>query len=140
MRSALVIIIIACLGLLHACERTETDTPERTLKITLHHCANPVFSGTQVSLCFDSVLTDSRCPANAMCVWRGYAACKFSFTADGETYPFNLSEFAMLPVYRKDTVLAGYRIEFLDLQPYPGTLPYPVPENKIKAEVKITKL
>jgi hypothetical protein len=140
MRSLLITAMIACIGLLYACERSEIDTPERTLTISLHKCSNPVFSGTRVSLCFDSVVTDSRCPANAMCIWQGYAACKFSFSANGETYLFSLSTLTFPGFLPKDTILSGYKIELMDLAPYPGTVSYPVPENKIKAEVKITKL
>jgi hypothetical protein len=140
MRSPIIAAMIACMGLLYACERSELDTPERTLNITLHKCSNPAFSGNRISLCFDSVLTDSRCPFNAMCFWQGYAACKFSLSSNGETYPFALSTLKLPNIFSKDTIISGYKIEFINLEPYPGTVSYPVPESKIKAEVKITKL
>ena len=139
MKKVFVAAVIALTTLLYSCERTPIDAPEQTFNVTLNQCANRVFSGKPVSICFDSLLTDSRCPVNAMCVWRGFAAGKFSLTAEGETYPFNLSEFPVAPIYSKDTVIAGYKIEFIDLEPYPGTMPHPVPANKIKAKMKITK-
>jgi hypothetical protein len=49
-----------------------------------------------------------------------------------------LAEFAVLPVFHKDTTVAGYKIEFVDLTPYSCW-----PENAdktVKAEMKITKL
>jgi len=33
----------------------------------------------------------------------------------------------------------GYKIEFVNLSPYPGTVQTPVPADQIKAELKITK-
>jgi hypothetical protein len=42
--------------------------------------------------------------------------------------------------YNKDTSLFGYKFEFINLSPYPGTVPTPVPDDKIKAEVRITRL
>jgi hypothetical protein len=45
----------------------------------------------------------------------------------------------MEPNYTKDTVLAGYKIEFINRLPYPGTFTPPAPDSQIKAELKITK-
>jgi hypothetical protein len=46
----------------------------------------------------------------------------------------------MAPTYNRDTALLRYKIEFINLSPYPGTAPIPLPPDKIKAEIKITKL
>ena len=127
------------MGLFYSCEKKGFDTTT-SLKITLHTCKNPVISGNQVSICFDSLITDSRCPVYAECIWRGFAAGKFSFSANGETYHLRLSEFAIHGFFPKDTIVSGYKVEFTDLEPYPGTVSLPVPDNNIKAEIKITKL
>lgn len=141
------IFVLASIGvmcLFYSCEKNDSDTTSSlkdssaSLKIALHTCKNPVISGNQVSICFDSLLADSRCPAD--CVWRGFAAAKFSFSVNDAVYPFSLSEFDLPGLFRKDTIVAGYKIEFIDLQPYPGTVPSPVPADKIKAEINITKL
>jgi hypothetical protein len=62
----------------------------------------------------------------------------FHFSVDGQTHQLRLAEFAIPPVFHKDTTVAGYKIEFVDLTPYPCW-----PENAdktVKAEMKITKL
>jgi hypothetical protein len=45
----------------------------------------------------------------------------------------------MQPNYTKDTVIAGYKIEFINLSPYPGTVADPIPDSQRKAELKVTK-
>ena len=84
-------------------------------------------------------MSDSRCPANAVCIWQGAGTATFSFTKNGDTHIFNLSTITMKPNYTKDTVIAGYKIEFIDLSPYPGTVADPIPDSQRKAELKITK-
>ncbi|MFI5131329.1 MAG: hypothetical protein ACHQFX_15110 [Chitinophagales bacterium] len=139
MKQILLIGSIAVIALFYSCEKKHFDTTA-SIKITLYTCKNPVISGDQVNICFDSLLTESRCPIYADCIWRGFAAGKFSFSANGKSHSIRLSEFAVDGMFRKDTILAGYKIEFIDLEPYPGTVSEPVPADKIKAEIKITKL
>lgn len=140
MRSILVIVLIVCMGFTNACKKSVNVRKEDSLTITLHGCANNIFSDSQVRLCFDSVISDSRCPANANCVWQGTAVCRFSFFKNGKESPIILSTLALPGQYNKDTIVAGYKIEFINLLPYPGLPPEPAPGNEIKAEVKITKL
>ena len=144
MRPLPVIAIFLFICLLNSCSRSPIESPEDNLPqghllVTLNQCT-PVFSGSAVRVCFDSLLSDSRCPANATCVWMGFAACKFSLCNNGETYPFRLSTLTMPGYMSKDTIVAGYKVEFINLSPYPGTVPEPVPGNMRKAEVKVTKL
>ena len=123
----------------HSCTKKDVELREGTVEIGLKRCGDGEIGGSNLRLCFDSLMSDSRCPANAMCVWQGTAIAKFSFTKDNETKTFVLSTLEMPPSYTKDTVLMGYKIEFVNLSPYPGTVPTPVPADKIKAELKITK-
>ena len=138
MKQLFVIGSIAVVGLFNSCEKTHFDTTA-SLKITLNTCKNPVISGNRISICFDSLLTDGRCPVNMDCIWRGFAAGKFTFSANGNIHQIRLAEISLRGFFPKDTIILGYKIEFLDLEPYPRTVPYPVPANKIKAEMKITK-
>ena len=123
----------------NSCSKKDVELREGTVEIALKRCGSGEIGGNNLRLCFDSLLSDSRCPANAMCIWQGTATAKFSFTKDNETASFVLSTLDMPPTYTKDTILMGYKIEFINLSPYPGTVPQPVPADKIKAEIKITK-
>jgi hypothetical protein len=132
----MLVIFSACLA---SCEK-QADREERMLNVTLHHCVDNIFSDNAVSLCFDSIISDSRCPSNAMCVWQGAATARFTFTNHNETHVLQLSTINAGSDFRKDTVVAGYKIEFLDLSPYPGLPPATPPNNEIRAKVKITRL
>ena len=109
-------------------------------KIPVNNCIEYKDNPETVRLCFDSLLSDSRCPANAVCVWQGTATAKFSFHKDNMTYPVTLATESTPQTFPRDTIIEGYKIELLNVLPYPGTHPEPVPYTKIKAEVKVTHL
>jgi hypothetical protein len=140
MRSILIIGIIATIGIFSSCSKQGLELKEGNVEIYLKKCADGKLSETNYKLCFDELISDSRCPANAMCVWQGTAVAKFSLTKDHDTYSFILSTVDLPGTYHKDTTLFGYKIEFVNLLPYPGTVPSPIPSDQIKAELKITKL
>jgi hypothetical protein len=64
-------------------------------------------------------LTDSRCPANAACVWQGDAAATLRLEAGGTSANATLHT-ALEP---KATTHAGYTITLVRADPYPGTEP-----------------
>ena len=140
MKSILVIGIVAITGFFYSCSKSGIDLKEGNVEIALKECADGKVSGNNHSLCFDELISDSRCPANAMCIWQGTAVAKFSLTKNNQKYSFVLSTVAMPGTYNKDTTMFGYKIEFVNLSPYPGTVSAPVPADQIKAELKITKL
>lgn len=72
----------------------------------------------KISLQMDSVLSDSRCPSNVVCVWEGNAAVRFFFRADSVLTEFVLNTHGGIQ-FRSDTVISGYQIELLGLSPYP---------------------
>jgi len=139
MKSFLIIVPIAVISLANSCSKSTGILKEGSVEIKLHECKNGFISGDDLKLCFDAVISDSRCPANAICIWQGAATVKLSFTKNEQAHSFNLSSLTMPPTYNKDTVIAGYKFEFINLSPYPGTVSGPIPDNQRKAEIKITK-
>jgi hypothetical protein len=131
MKRISLIILVAFGALLTACEKS--GDPEASLDISLHDCTGAIFSGDDIRLCFDSVISDSRCPANLVCVWQGMAEVQFTLIKHSQTHVFKLT----LP---SDTILAGYKINLLELNPYPGLPPTTPPSNDKRVKVKITKL
>ena len=123
----------------NSCSKSGNKFREGTVELKISGCESGTISGDNLKLCFNAVVSESRCPANAMCIWQGTAVGRFSFTKNKETATFDLSTLDMPPTYNKDTVLMGYKIEFVNLLPYPGTVPDPIPDNQKKAEIKITK-
>ena len=65
----------------------------------------------------DSVLEDSRCPANVQCVWEGNARVDFILKQEGRSEQiFTLNTFAG---FLTDTTVNGIRFEMIDMLPYP---------------------
>jgi len=122
-----------------ACSKSSQFHEPKTASLKSKDCADLYFPNETVKICFDSLLTDSRCPKNAVCIWEGYAAGKFTFTAKNQTSTFDLSATHDLSqTYTTDTIIAGYKIEFSDLAPYPDIMDPSTPGDKT-AILKITK-
>lgn len=140
MKTFLIILLIATFSFGSSCSKSgEKRLTEGTIELKLHESAEGNLNGDRVKITFDAVVSDSRCPANAICVWQGAATATFSFSKNNSNHRFNLSTITMAPNYSKDTIIAGYKIEFINLLPYPGTFIPPAPDSDIKAELKITK-
>ena len=67
---------------------------------------------------FDSLLADSRCPVDAICLWEGNAELGFTFAKDGNEIPFSLNTHVD---FLRDTTLLGYKVSLIDVMPYPHT-------------------
>lgn len=71
---------------------------------------------SQTNFCFDSILTDSRCPENVVCIWGGEAIAGFSLKNNqNNTINFDLH------VGTIDTTINDYKFSFFNLLPYPHT-------------------
>ena len=67
-----------------------------------------------IELGFDEVLEDSRCPADAVCVWAGTARLKAWLRASGSRRELELKTFPQQPV-----PIEGFTIEVRALEPFP---------------------
>jgi hypothetical protein len=83
-----------------------------TVDLAYKDCLND--SDGKRYICFDTVLTDSRCPTGAVCVWAGEAIVRFKI----EKYN-SFPVFIDLKEGVKDTLVCGYQISFIKLLPYP---------------------
>jgi len=72
----------------------------------------------QLTISIDSVLSDSRCPSDVVCVWEGNAEVRFLFNNDGEKMKFILNSHGG-DNYPSDTIISGYYIKLVELHPYP---------------------
>ena len=88
-----------------------------------------------ISIVLDSVTQDSRCPLGVECIWAGNALARFIFIADNNSTKFSLNTLAS---FRRDTTIAGFKIELLALKPYPE-YPHPIKQEDYIAEIRITK-
>jgi hypothetical protein len=61
---------------------------------------------------FVELVEDSRCPADAMCIWQGHA--RLLFKHDGD--PFVVT---FVGADNSSVMLGAYGLQVLDVQPYP---------------------
>ena len=80
---------------------------------TLYH------NTVNLSIKFDSLIGDSRCPVDVVCVWEGDAEIKLKFSANSIYNDFTLH--TNKAYFNANTTLLDYKIELLDLLPYPNT-------------------
>ena len=71
--------------------------------------------GSGIELGIDQVLDDSRCPADALCVWPGTARIQAWYRSSGSARrPIELLTFPKAPV-----PIDGYLVDVFALQPFP---------------------
>lgn len=91
--------------------------PHENAYLNLNECS----ASLSPFICFDSLITDSRCPKKMECVWQGNALAKVNFHEGGNNHILILSLKGYPGFeYPSDTLINGYHITFADLLPYPG--------------------
>jgi len=130
--SVLTVVFVAC----NKNNETQTDPSI----VTLYNCnANPANTAAPY-ICFDSLVSNSLCPEDAVCIWSGCAIIKVSFHENNNTHSFRM----IIPALKNfgavnDTTINGYRVVFKDLKPNSNTTkPAPLP-GEIKASIEISK-
>lgn len=95
---------------------TQTGPRTDTLSIRLGQSAS--FDAGRLELKFDARVADSRCPANATCVWAGDAhVCLTTRVAGGTSTTFDLHS-TTEPIKLK---VDRYTLTMIGMTPYPGT-------------------
>lgn len=97
----------------------------------------------QLAIEFEDVLTDSRCPLQAECVWAGEVEVQLGLSHesfDSATVKMKLTGY----VTRKDTLqhavldTLGYRFTLMEVDPYPE-VPGGIERNQYRALLKVAK-
>ena len=130
----LVLIIFA--SLFTECSKNKAGS-EKLQTVPLHQCS--VKSPTPY-ICFDSLLTDSRCPTGLVCVWSGTALIKVTFNEPAASHTFVMSLKGSPSLnFASDTIINGYKIEFVKLDPYPSVINNGNPQAEKQASFTITR-
>ncbi|HSN10092.1 MAG TPA: hypothetical protein VLS85_13725 [Hanamia sp.] len=115
-KQAIVPGLIILAVLFSAC--TKNKLPAHDFQsVALHECSAKL---VEPYICFDSLLTDSRCPKGAVCVWEGNALIKVTFHESQASHTFVMS-LKGYPSggFPSDTAINGYLVTFTNLEPYP---------------------
>lgn len=119
--------VISVIVLFASCIKANIETGNQK-GVALHSCNQQAIDPY---ICFDSLITDSRCPIGVECVWQGTAIIGITFSEAGNSHHLimSLKGFPSLG-YPSDTTINGYRIIFTDLKPYPDTPDSGAPEPR----------
>lgn len=131
------LLIVSGIFLLPACAKYVLKAVDDN-GISLYNCSKKT-TGVP-NICFDSLITDSRCPTGGVCIWQGTAIVQVTFHENEQLHTFKMSlkGFPSLG-FPADTTINGYKIIFTDLKPYPE-INKPTPkENDIKATFSIKR-
>lgn len=122
-----------------ACQHANTD-PTDQVSLGLHQSAR---IGTDVTVRVDSI-QESRCPANATCIWAGQAKVKMLLSANQDSTTVRLSLGADPGSTNKrpdstNVTLSSqtYKVILREVNPYPGTQSGNQPQTAV---VQVTKL
>ena len=140
MKPAYAIALFIMAGLFNACKKEDISRNSANPVLFMGECYTPIQTTEPIHLCFTKVLSESRCPLHGECIWAGTAIAEFTFTKNGQSYPLSLSTNHTLMGYPQDSVIDGYKIEFVNLYPYPDLQAPPPTPADIKAEIRITRL
>lgn len=128
---------LAVLALVSCTKNKTALKANNELELTLNDCGsakNPGDNQTNGTVCFTKLLTESRCPSGAVCIWQGYAECEFSINLNGQQKSFRLATIKNM-LLNTDTVINGYKVSLINVLPYPD-VNHP-PTEPYKAVLKI---
>ena len=127
---------IACVALLAGTGCSESPTgPSAALDTTfvLAPGERTHLEDTSISVQFDRVEGDSRCPADALCIQGGGAVVAITVHDDGRARPYALHTGSLAPV-RHDVLT----IELVELAPYPFSA-RPIAAADYRASLRVTR-
>jgi hypothetical protein len=109
-----------------SCERDKSYifNPLRKTNLALEDTLTIAYQETiynneeKISITFDSLKGESRCPMDVVCVWEGNAEVLFRFAHEEDQVSFSLNS---NPTFRTDTTVFDFTISLLDVLPYPHT-------------------
>lgn len=127
---SILILSFATMLMFNKCSKSKLENGKYTLKTG--GCTTEKANRNKV--CFQKLITESRCPEGAMCVWQGYAQAEFLFTDGQQSITFRLSTIDGGGL-RKDTIINNIKISLIDIIPYP-TIHNPSP-SPAKAVIEI---
>jgi len=118
-------IAILVLIPLSGCSKPTVDEVTLGREFTLAVGQSVAVAGENLQLKFVEVISDSRCPTGATCIWAGEASSLIEITDSASTYRKVLSEPGSSSPTKAD--FTGYEVMF-------NLLPYPVLGKETKAK------
>ena len=115
-------VVIALVCGFFACEKTSISNSPVEKKLMLNDTLKIAYQDTLRNtdenswLTFSSLVADSRCAINVVCVWEGNAEISFTFFNGIKGISFNLNTH---PMFVRDTTVLGFDFSLIEVDPYP---------------------
>lgn len=97
---------------------TAAQSPALGDPVTLKPGERAVFEADRLHVRFDKVVSDSRCPKGAQCVWAGEAVVRLTVTLPDKS---NKTVDVKASVTESAATVGAFRLSISDLQPAPTT-------------------
>jgi hypothetical protein len=128
------LLLLFCLFPASACDEAPTGpTSPLDTDFTLAPGEEMGIEGASLSVRFNGVSGDSRCPADAFCIQGGSAAVRITARSDRSTRDYELHTGDMRPVRHEGTTIA-----LVQLSPYPFSS-RTIPPDEYRATLKVTR-
>lgn len=142
MKNSLVFAVLGCLLAASACKKSDspTDKPANS-KDTIYLKVGELWEHPSLTfqVSFDSVLSDSRCPLDAICIWEGRVDARFLFRFGGQPTVFDtLANGAAVQNFPTDsTAKYGFNVRLLEMKPFALTTNSPIPQADYLAKLLV---
>jgi hypothetical protein len=130
------IIILSVSVIFFSCKKTnniEEDNAVQSTTIPINNCST-FSTNINCSICYDSLLRDSRCSEPVLCIWNGEVVVKLLFKQNSNTIAFKLSDSPnIIGNPPNDTTINGVHIKLVDV--LPNRFINPNAEKKVVLEI-----
>lgn len=135
------IVALLLVLLLSNCNKDNELTGDSTFKLNdtldLAIDKSAINKEEQFTIRIDSVLEDSRCPSDVLCIWGGNARVRFILSNEKGDTKFELNSNGSTDL-NMDAIIDGYHIRLVSLLPYPVSTKE-ISNNEYVAELLIKK-
>src|SRR4051812_45772437 len=136
MRWLRLLIPFLCVISLTACTSDRPGSPDNPIDVSvvLAPGETRAIAGASFRLQFDTVVGDSRCPGDAICITGGDAIVRVRVLADGVDASYDLHTGTMQPARHGSVTIA-----LTELSPYPFSSLGPIKPEDYRVTLRITR-
>lgn len=127
--------VAALLAVLAGCSSPPTAPSPLDARLSVAYGQTASLGDPRITVRFDSVVEDSRCPADAMCVWEGRAVVRLVVSEEGKDTRVDLGS---SPASARLATAGSVSVEWVQLEPYPYA-GQPADPGAYKVTVHITR-